>query len=102
MQPTSIRRHILDLTSAKIKPWECLGAQDECKLALALVIERYPDKSFKEAPYLSDLEATLSGFDVSKARRELLEKSCSAYLIPDHLAEKLNGALGLLNEPRIG
>lgn len=101
MQRPSIRHHILDLTSAKIKPWECVGTREECKLALSLVLERYPGKNFEEKPDLTDLEAALSGFDAKQARNRLLESTSREHLIPDSLVEKLNGALAQLNQPRI-
>lgn len=101
MQLQSIRRHIIELTSSNIKPWECIGTQEECKLALALLLERYPSQVLAGKPGVSDLQDAVSGFNVSQAQINLLGNTNSEHLIPQNVVRKLNMALFDLDEPAI-
>lgn len=96
-----IRQHIVDLTTAKIKPWECVGTQEESKLALKLILDNNPKLSFDRAPFRSELEDIVVNFDKRHHEETLLNSVSSQHLIPPEIVERLNTSLTLLKRPSI-
>lgn len=95
------RQHIVDLATARIKPWECVGTQEESKLALKMVLDNEPRLTFDSPPFRSDLEEIVAGFDKALHEKELLESTCQQHLIPSEIIERLNTALTSLKQPPI-
>jgi len=93
LQRPRIRRHILDMVAGKVRPWECIGTQDECRLALRLTLDRTLGQDFPEWPRRKHLEAPLRAFDLDAYRRRYLESFHEQHRIPGELAERLKGVL---------
>lgn len=87
LQDPDIRREIIELTSRSLKPWECVGTQDECKLVLLMILEKYPDLDFANWPKRVDLEKCCAGFDIDMAVKNYLEYYNEQNLIPDHFQQ---------------
>lgn len=96
-----IRQHIIELTTAKIKPWECVGTQEESKLALKMILDNNPDLSFDRKPFRSELENIVADFDKRHHESLLLNTVSNQHLIPPEIAERLNTSLTLLSRPLI-
>jgi hypothetical protein len=82
LRSPAIRKHILELTAGRLKPWECVGTQDECRLALALVLRQHPEMDFPERPTRKDLVAACGNTDTSGAVERLLRRSHEPHTIP--------------------
>ncbi len=81
----TIRRYMIELATASIKPWECVGTKEECQLALYYCLQKSPDMDFTEEPRRSKLE---------QACGELLEavaykNSMSKFLVPHNVPASL-------------
>jgi UDP-N-acetyl-alpha-D-muramoyl-L-alanyl-L-glutamate epimerase len=96
LQHARIRRHILDMVAGRVRPWECIGTKDECRLALRLTLDRMPGRDFLDWPRRKHLEAPLRSFDVEAHRRRYLEGFHEPHRIPEELAGRLKGALASL------
>jgi len=92
-QRPRIRRHILDMVAGKVRPWECIGTQDECRLALRLALDRMQGQDFPEWPRRKHLEAPLRGLDVDAYRRRYLDGFHEPHWIPGELAARLKAVL---------
>jgi hypothetical protein len=89
-----IRRYILELTTARIKPWECVGTLEECKLALRLSLRKSPEMDFAEWPRRRDLESACADIDVRASSLRSLE----TFLGPHNLPDTIEGRLKRLSE----
>jgi hypothetical protein len=85
----SIRLYLLDLLAGRIKPWECVGTQEECQLVMALVLEKYPDMDFLEFPQRADLAEACSEVSLSKLRRKYLVDMYTPHNIPDTIYQSV-------------
>jgi hypothetical protein len=77
-----IRQHILTLTTAKSKPWECVGLKEECQLALALVLKRFPDMEFTQAPFRRDFEKACRHVDIEQRSLTYIHHFNNDHLLP--------------------
>jgi hypothetical protein len=84
-----------------MKPWECVGTQQECRLALRLLLERHPELDFLQYPRRSDLLATLGSDAQHEDNERLLYTASPEHLIPGPLATKVNKALDRLTSHRL-
>lgn len=89
LQNPEIRTYILDLTAGRIKPWECVGAQDECKLALALVLQKHPELDYVDGPSRRNLVAVCSDLDIEPAVNVLIRQSHGPHRIPPDLWKRI-------------
>jgi len=80
-----IRKHIIDLCCAEIKPFECVGTQKESRLALYLSLKKSPILNFSEKPTRKDLEACCHGTDFGLIEKECLETFHVPHNMPDEL-----------------
>lgn len=101
LHSSTIRQHIVDLTTARIKPWECVGTQEESKLALTMILDNNPELSFDKKPFRSDLEHIVADFDRTPHEEMLLNSACNNHLIPSEVIERLNTSLAILQQPSI-
>lgn len=88
-----IRKHIVELVTGSIKPWECVGTKDECRLALRLLLEASPNMDFTERPTRAELVGVAGTDDIEYLRRQVLEKAHDEHLIPAELVSALNSGL---------
>ncbi len=86
---TAIRRSIIELTTASIKPWECVGTQEESKLALYYCLRKSPEMDFNEWPVRSDFEEACAGLDEKKAYTNTLSSFLTPHNIPSRYEESL-------------
>ena len=93
LQRPAIRRHIVELASDGIKPWECVGTTAENRLALSLLLARNPELQFGEAPDRATLVACTEGFDIAAEEKRLLDTLHDEHLIPPELLIRLKPAL---------
>ncbi|WP_339865207.1 hypothetical protein [Paremcibacter congregatus] len=77
-----IRKHILSITQDKIKPWECVGVKDECKMALALMLEKDKTLDFEEFPFRTDFEDACKDVCLSEANERFLNSFNEPHGIP--------------------
>ncbi|PKH86068.1 hypothetical protein [Colwellia sp. Bg11-28] len=84
-----IRQHILTLTTAQTKPWECVGLKEECKLALALTLKRFPDMEFEEAPFRKDFENACQNVDIEKESLTYIHHFNNNHLLPEEFVNAL-------------
>ena len=81
----AIRRHVIQLARGTIKPWECVGTQDESRLALAMFLERHPSMGFEDRPHLKDLQAACKGVIIAEMQGTYLQATCGPHAIPEQL-----------------
>lgn len=93
LQKTSIRKHIFDLVSDGIKPWECVGTLEESRLALSLILERYPELEFDGQKYKKTFEKIIIDFDKEKSYKKIIDSTQEQHIIPPGLVDKINMAL---------
>jgi hypothetical protein len=93
LRQARIRRHLLDMVAGRVRPWECIGTQDECRLALRLTLDRMPGGDFPDWPRRKHLEAPLRSLDLTAHRRRYLEGFHEPHRIPDELAGRLKEVL---------
>jgi hypothetical protein len=85
LQGANTRRHLLQLAAGAIKPWECVGTQEETRLALSLYLARRPTIDFPRYPRRIDLERVCGEFDAVQAGHDYLQSVHTPHLIPDKL-----------------
>lgn len=93
LERPAIRRHILQLVNGRIKPWECVGTKEECRLALRLLLESNADMNFTQRPTRHDLEQAAGQDDIEELRNRLLDHAHDEHLIPNELVHALNRGL---------
>ncbi|NND60148.1 MAG: hypothetical protein HKN49_07750, partial [Gammaproteobacteria bacterium] len=86
---TDIRRQVIELATAKIKPWECVGTVEESQLALAITLRKSPQMNFAEAPRRADLERACAGLDIDAACSNTLGTFLGPHNLPDFLEGKV-------------
>jgi len=86
-----IRREIWDLAGSSLKPWECVGTQDEVRLALSLALKKLPDGDFSSWPRRADFATLLERFDPPLAK--LLQPRRDGHGLPPMIATGMSGAL---------
>jgi UDP-N-acetyl-alpha-D-muramoyl-L-alanyl-L-glutamate epimerase len=101
IEHAAIRKFVLDLAGGKLKPWECVGTTDECRLALALALAKYPELEFEEYPRRNDLLASCAGVDVSAGLRELVSRAQVHHRVPGALWERIQPEAARLTERAI-
>lgn len=84
-----IRKSIIELASASIKPWNCVGTQEESKLALYYCLQKSPDMEFKEWPKRSDLEKACVNIDKRMAYKNTMSTFHTPHNIPTYLEKPL-------------
>lgn len=89
LQQTQLRKHFLTLTTAKTKPWECVGVQKECKLALAMLLERRPTLQFANKPHRSDLVEACADIDIEQSKMEYLSSFNTPHLLPKQFIQQI-------------
>jgi hypothetical protein len=82
IEKEGIRKYILDLTTGTVKPWECVGTREECRLALALTLKQHPELDFDAYPRRKDLVAACADVDVEAAVADLVGKAQTPHSIP--------------------
>lgn len=97
-QRVEIRKHILDLVSGTIKPWECVGTKDECRLGLGLLLEQSPQMDFATYPRRRDFERVLAGVDIGALQTEILGSTSRNHLIPYDLLRRLDVGLRKMSD----
>jgi hypothetical protein len=85
----AIRSWIVDLTVGKMKPWDCVGTREECTLALALTLAKYPNRDFQGWPGRQLLEKCCRDVDVTAYRKEYLESFNEPHLLPEPLSRRV-------------
>jgi len=84
-----IRREVVELTTKSLKPWECVGTKEECKLVLFMILQKYPDLDFDSWPTRIDLEECCKDIDLEETKSEYLESFNETNLIPGHIVQIL-------------
>lgn len=84
-----IRREIMELTTKKLKPWDCVGTQEESQLALRIILEKYPDMEFDNWPMRKDLEFCCRNIDLEKELSKYLDSYNNENLIPDNIEKQI-------------
>lgn len=102
MQNSEIRTYVLDLTAGRIKPWECVGAQDECKLALALVLRKYPELDYADGPNRRNMESVCEDLAIEPAVDRLVRQSHGPHLIPPELWSRIGPVADRLTQDALG
>ena len=87
----TIRREIWKLVADSVKPWECVGTQEESRLALALALEKLPDGDFSSWPRRADFSKLLGGTDQS--RDHLFRPVDGEHCLPPAIARALPAVL---------
>lgn len=91
-----LRRQWLALVRGKIKPWECVGTQEECRLALRLFLDRRPDWRPGGRPGREALARAVVTLDLGESSTRVLEgQTGSGVMPPDIEARVLDAAAGL-------
>ena len=92
IEKRSIRLYLLDLLSGRVKPWECVGTQGECQLAMKLTLAKFPDMDFDEFPYRADLTVACGDADVAEFHRKYLLEMNSPDNIPHAIRPSIEQA----------
>lgn len=77
-----IRQYMIELASAKIKPWECVGTMEECKLALHYCLKKMPDTEFTSWPKRRDLEEACGDIQENIAFKNVMSTFLTPHSIP--------------------
>ena len=93
LQRAPLRQLVIDLASGATKPWECVGTQDECLLALSMLLERNRDLQFSQFPLRRDLERVIRDVNVDGLRHTILTKAQTEHSIPSPVAARLQAGL---------
>lgn len=91
-----IRREIWNLAAGSLKPWDCVGTQEEVRLALALALERMPEEDFSSWPRRADFSKLLEGFDPHLV--QLLQPRSNDHYLPPTIAAAMPAALDRMLE----
>jgi UDP-N-acetyl-alpha-D-muramoyl-L-alanyl-L-glutamate epimerase len=90
-----IRREIWNLAVGSIKPWDCVGTQEEVRLALALALERMPE-DLSSWPRRADFSKLLEGLDPPLV--QLLQPRSDGHCLPPTIAAAMPAALDRMLE----
>lgn len=90
LKKTSICNHIENLVSDGIKPWECVGTLEESKLALSLIIDRFPEFLFDGSDRKEKFKRIISGYDKEFFYKKIIETINPEHIIPNKLVCKIN------------
>jgi hypothetical protein len=93
IQRRVIRKHVLQLISDKLKPWECVGTQEESVLALGLLLQARPELDFVDRPNREDFIRALAGFNLNDVQKAVLGTVRDQHRIPAALVPSLNYGL---------
>lgn len=63
----ALRRHWVPLVEGTLKPWECVGTQDECRLALRLFLDARPDLQLRGSPGVTALRRLVADVDIAQS-----------------------------------
>ncbi len=78
------RIRIRHLMTSRVKPWECVGTREECKLAARLHFERFGERQFTERPFMDELRNAYRDLDLESAKQKYLVGLQDQHNIPDH------------------
>jgi len=84
-----IRKYMIEIATARIKPWECVGTIEETKLALLYCLRKAPDMEFNEWPKRNNLEKVCNDIDENSAYNNSLAKFHEPHNIPEQFEKKL-------------
>ena len=90
-----IRKHILQLTKANIKPWDCVGTREECKVALDLSLQKLPSMEFSRWPYRKNLEESLADIQSNSKHNKQVNYYSESHNLPANIEEQLKKVLQL-------
>jgi len=86
----TIRKYMLELASASIKPWECVGTLEESQLALFYSLKKSPDMDFPEWPRRKDLEQVCNNIDDLVLYKNTMSTFLEPHNVPQQYVETLN------------
>ena len=96
-----MRRYMIELATAPIKPWDCVGTREECGLALHYCLKKSPDMEFGEYPRRRDLEKACGDLPEQAAFRDIMYTFHTPHNIPDFIEQALrNEAESCLRKTR--
>lgn len=75
--------------------------QDECVLALGLLLRKYPEMDFGTPPRRRDFEAAIEGAELRTLEARILDQTIAEHLIPDSLLVNLQRGLRVLTAGRL-
>ncbi len=84
-----IRQYMIELASAKIKPWECVGTMEECKLALHYCLKKQPNVDFSSSPKRRDLEKACADVQENIAYEHVMSTFLTPHNIPKSKEQSL-------------
>ena len=84
-----MRRYMIELATAPIKPWDCVGTREESKLALYYCLKKSMDMEFDEWPRRRDLEKACDDIREHVACRDILYTFHVPHNIPRFLEQSL-------------
>ncbi len=96
----ALRRQWLALVRGKVKPWECVGTQEECRLALRLLLDRRPEWRPAGRPTRSMLSGSVASLDLPSAGARVLEGQRGAGVMPPDLEARVLAAAESLASAR--
>lgn len=79
----NINKRVVKLTNGKVKPFECVGTQDECKLAFMMLPPRYR----AQLPVLEDVVKDIS---FQELKNDLIANFERPHNFPPELASRIN------------
>jgi UDP-N-acetyl-alpha-D-muramoyl-L-alanyl-L-glutamate epimerase len=85
-----IRKYMLELASASIKPWECVGTLEESQLALSYSLKKSPEMDFSEWPRRKDLERVCNNIDDMALYELTMSTFLNPHNVPQQYVEELN------------
>ncbi|MBU2708147.1 hypothetical protein KCM76_19300 [Zooshikella marina] len=97
----TIRKYMIELTTATIKPWECVGTLDECKLALRYCLKKSPNMEFNEWPRRSDLEKSCHDIQEQTVHEHVMSTFHTPHNIPGPIEQPLRDLASSLRKKSI-
>lgn len=92
----ALRRHWVELVQGTVKPWECVGTQEECRLALRLFLDRRPGLRLEGAPTDGTLRRLVADVDEESLARLVLSAAPSAGTMSPPLYDQVLSAANSL------
>ena len=84
-----MRRYMIELATAPIKPWDCVGTREESRLALHYCLKKSTDMEFDEWPRRRDMERACDGVCETTAWRDIMCTFHTPNNIPGLLEQRL-------------
>ena len=89
-----MRRYMIELATAPIKPWDCVGTREESRLALHYCLKKSPDMDFGEWPRRRDLEKACEDINEQAACRDIMYTFHTPHNIPGCVEQYLRDEAG--------